>query len=109
MEFYAENPWSSAWAGALGLELRSHSAAEYERMLMDAGFAETTSERLVDRRPRKPEADFEPSPYFSDYETYCKYLDTGALLVTGRKAGEEAGPEGGRRTAFSSDPAGFQV
>ncbi|HEX9793696.1 MAG TPA: methyltransferase domain-containing protein [Planctomycetota bacterium] len=86
-EYFAENPYTERWAADLGLDLRRHSAAEYESMCRDVGFDEVSSERLVDRRAPKSQNEFQADEYFIDYPDYLKYRATGALLVRGRRPG----------------------
>jgi len=92
LEFYADNPWSAGWAQALGLPLQRLSGAEYQELFRQAGFEETRASRLVDRRPLKDPQDFQPGKYFPSYDAYRRHREAGALLVEGRKPGEETPP-----------------
>ncbi|MFQ5748583.1 MAG: class I SAM-dependent methyltransferase [Planctomycetota bacterium] len=92
LEFYADNPWSAGWAQALGLPLQRLSAARYQELFRQAGFEEVRASRLVDRRPLKNPRAFQPGSFFPSYDAYRRHREEGALLVEGRKPGEETPP-----------------
>ncbi len=95
LEFYADNPWSAGWAQALGLPLQRLSAAQYRELFQQSGFEEVRTSRLQDRRPLKDPESFQPGKFFSSYDAYRRHREAGALLVEGRKPGEETPPRPG--------------
>lgn len=81
IEFYAENKGSHVWADALPFDLTLLGEQAWRQLLIDAGFEEAHTKRIVRREPLKQEDDFKASPFFPTYALYQNYMEAGALMV----------------------------
>ncbi len=81
VDLYRENPATHNWIDALGIPVHLLSEAELAEMAVRAGWHTPRTVRLIDRRPPRPEADFSPSPYWPDYQTYLDYRACGSLAL----------------------------
>lgn len=81
VDLFADNPGSLPWAREFDFPVHVLSHAQYETHFRAAGFARVESALLRDSRPILPRAEFQPSQWFADYDTYRHYREIGSLLI----------------------------
>ncbi|MEL6137596.1 MAG: class I SAM-dependent methyltransferase [Cyanobacteria bacterium J06628_6] len=89
IDLYRDNPAAAYWVEALALTVHNLSAAEWQDLLLTAGWSGVAS-RCVALPAQTAASDFAPSPYFPDYETYQAYCQAGSLLLTAQRPPEPA-------------------
>lgn len=86
VDLYQENSGSHAWVDALNIPVHLLSIEEYIEILEQAGWQNVSTQQILDPRPIKSEADFEPSAYYPSYADYKAFRAAGSLILTGDKA-----------------------
>ena len=85
INFYRDNPYCHQWAEKLQVPVRLLSAAEWEGLFREAGFAEVGHDLIPDPTPTPAEYN---GRWFRDAEELRKFREMGALLIRGVKAPE---------------------
>jgi ubiquinone/menaquinone biosynthesis C-methylase UbiE len=81
VDLFRENPGSQGWVEALKVPAHLLSEKEYVDLFTNAGFHLVQPVRLVDRRPLKPESEFEADEWFPTYGHYVEFKQVGSLLI----------------------------
>jgi ubiquinone/menaquinone biosynthesis C-methylase UbiE len=81
VDLYAESPATHSWIDSLAVDVHLLSAPQIVQMVTEAGWKNPRHTQVIDPRPVKTEAEFEPSKYWPSYAMYRSYRETGALVV----------------------------
>ena len=83
IDLYRENPGSHPWIEALrpsGVRVHLLGASELAALAEAAGWAEPSWRQVVDPRPVRTEAEFQPDAYYPTYASYRQYRELGSLV-----------------------------
>lgn len=81
VDLYRESPACDAWVRELAVPVHVLSATEWTDALRDAGFENASHRFIRDRRGILSEAEFQPGPWFPDYESYRGFKELGGLVL----------------------------
>ncbi|MFT7676567.1 MAG: ubiquinone/menaquinone biosynthesis C-methylase UbiE [Planctomycetota bacterium] len=82
---YKESPHTECWAEMVGIPMHWLGEDEWKSALEAAGFAEVSTERVIDRRGAGDEASFTPSTHTPDFKTANELHQAGSLYLRGTK------------------------
>lgn len=82
---YQESPHTECWSEMVGIPMHWLGESEWKAALESAGFADVTSERVIDRRGPGEEASFTPSAHTPDYLTAVELHQAGSLYLRATK------------------------
>lgn len=85
INYYRDNPYCHQWADKLQVPVRLLSAAEWEQLFRDGGFAEVSHALIPDPTPTPPEY---TGRWFRNAEELRKFREMGGLLIRGKKSSE---------------------
>jgi len=85
LNFFTENAGTEAWRTHIDTEMIRLSEDEWKQRFQAAGFAEVTTQRVVDRRGPGDEAAFRPSKWCDSWETQRAIHAAGSLWIHARK------------------------
>jgi ubiquinone/menaquinone biosynthesis C-methylase UbiE len=82
INYYRDNPHCHQWGALLAVATHLLWAAEWSELVREAGFAQVTDERVVDRSPSPEEY---TGRWFRDAEQLRAFKAEGALLIHAKK------------------------
>ncbi|MGC1796628.1 MAG: hypothetical protein WA713_11135, partial [Candidatus Acidiferrales bacterium] len=88
INYYRDNPYSHQWGPKLAVPTHLLSAAEWEKLFRDAGFADVAHRLIPDSTPNP---DVYTGRWFRDAKELADFRAIGALLVYGSK--KETSPQ----------------
>lgn len=86
MDNYVGRPTTEGWAEAVGLQMHHLSAEDWIANFEKAGFTNSRSELVVDRRGPDEDIELKPGGAFQDMDAYRAFCNAGSLWISAEKA-----------------------